>query len=213
MDRKFSLRTSVRLESGCCVLLPLHLDRLAASARALNFNFDKMALEQDLKIFAAGHSQKSPASLRITVAPNGQWTIAPPELLDLTMRANQAVLWPDPVASDDPFLHYSTTYRPIYDHALQDARGRGFVDAVFRNEHGMVTEGANHSVFVRHGALWRTPPLSAGVLPGVYRRHLLATMNNVLEENFVVERLFDADEVWLTNAVRGAQVVTIVPEA
>ena len=74
----------------------------------------------------------------------------------------------------------------------------------------MVTEGTGHSVFIRRGKLWRTPTLSAGVLPGVYRSHLLETMDNVAVEDFATDELLQADEVWLTNAVYGAQRVSLL---
>ena len=119
------------------------------------------------------------------------------------------MLWPEAVDSQDPFLHYRTTHRPVYDHAVREAQRLGFVDALFHNEHGLITEGAIHSIFVRHGENWRTPTLSAGVLPGVYRGHLLQTLPHLREEDFSRDELLSADEIWLTNAVRGIRVVTI----
>ncbi len=73
----------------------------------------------------------------------------------------------------------------------------------------MVTEGAIHSVFVRHGRGWRTPPLSAGVLPGVYRGWLLASDPSIAEQHIPVNELWTADEILLTNAVRGKRRVTL----
>jgi para-aminobenzoate synthetase/4-amino-4-deoxychorismate lyase len=90
-----------------------------------------------------------------------------------------------------------------------EAAARGFADAIFTNENGYITEGAIHNIFVRNGSLWRTPPVSAGVLPGVYRRHLLATQANTVEANLNPDDLQSADEIWLTNAVRGIRNATL----
>jgi len=62
---------------------------------------------------------------------------------------------------------------------------------------------------VRHGDHWRTPPVSAVLLPGVYRRHLLATNAEIAEVNISAEDLRTADELWLTNAVRGIRRVLL----
>lgn len=45
----------------------------------------------------------------------------------------------------------SLSFRPVYDCAIREARSIGFIDAIFHNERGFVTEGAVHSIFVRHG--------------------------------------------------------------
>ncbi len=37
-------------------------------------------------------------------------------------------------------------------------------------------------------------------MPGVYRTHLFQVLASLREENFTVEELLSADEVWLTNA-------------
>jgi para-aminobenzoate synthetase/4-amino-4-deoxychorismate lyase len=119
------------------------------------------------------------------------------------------MLWPHPVQSTDRFLRHKTTRRTHYDAALKTALQKGYADAIFYNEDGIVTEGAISSLIVRHGDRWRTPPLDAGVLPGVYRRFLLETRPEITEAIFSVSELFTADEVWLTNAVRGMRRVTV----
>ena len=209
MTLDLRLLSSIRLEAGRCSLLSFHLDRFATGAKALNVALDLAGLEQALTGVAAGYTQLNPAKLRVTVARDGLWTIEEPEPIVADKSKPIAMLWSDPVRSDDPLLPYCTTPRPVYDEALRRAKEIGYIDALFRNEQGLVTEGADHSIFVRHGGCWRTPTLGAGVLPGVYRRYLLETMADAREEDFGAERLFDADEIWLTNALYGARTVTI----
>ena len=170
MDEDLCLLTSIRLEAGCCCLLSFHLDRLVTGAEALGFVLDRADLEQALTRVAAESSPQNPAKLSVKVARNGRWMIQEPEIIAPNSSKPVAMLWPDPVCTDDPLLPYATTPRPVYDAALRRARELGLADFIFRNQHGLVTEGANHSVFVRHGSCWRTPSLAAGVLPGVYRR-------------------------------------------
>ena len=72
-------------------------------------------------------------------------------------------MWPEPIDSVDRFLRYKTKHRPVYDRAPRKVKELGFIDAIFHNERGPVTEGTDHSVFVRHKVSWSTPTISAGV--------------------------------------------------
>ncbi|NDA84794.1 MAG: bifunctional aminodeoxychorismate synthase component I/aminodeoxychorismate lyase, partial [Burkholderiaceae bacterium] len=67
-------------------------------------------------------------------------------------------------------------------------------------------EGGRTSVFVRKEPKgpWLTPPLSAGVLPGVMRLAILAdpTMN-AREANLTINQVMSANEIMLCNALRG----------
>ena len=212
MDQDFLLHTTVRLESGQCTFLSLHLDHLASAANAFNFALDRKGLEKALITAAAQHRAQSPVKLRLTVDRDGVWTFDCPERVDPDSLTLQAMLWPEAIDSSNRFLRYKTTHRPVYDRAVRKVKELGFVDAIFHNERGLVTEGTDHSVFVRHQGSWSTPTISAGVLPGVYRGHLLETLPSVREVDFPVDHLLSADEVWLTNAVQYARVVTIAPQ-
>jgi para-aminobenzoate synthetase/4-amino-4-deoxychorismate lyase len=108
-------------------------------------------------------------------------------------------------------LQHKTTRRVFYDHAYAEARRQGFTDVIFLNETGHVTEGAIHNIFVRHENQWRTPPVTSGLLPGVYRRHLLSKEHNIAETVLTLEDIRTADEIWLTNAVRGIRKATFAP--
>ena len=75
------------------------------------------------------------------------------------------------------------------------------------NEQGYVTEGGRTSIFVkpRGSSEWLTPPVSAGLLPGVMRAALLANPSlNAREANLSINDVSMADEIMLTNALRGA---------
>jgi len=130
-------------------------------------------------------------------------------VLEEEPELSRAMLWPEPVQSGDRFLRHKTTRRVLYDHAAQVSRERGCVDVIFHNERGIVTEGAISNLVVKHQDCWLTPPVDAGVLPGVYRASLLERMPEIKIAQFTVEQLLSADEVWLTNAVRGMRRVVI----
>ena len=79
------------------------------------------------------------------------------------------------VFSGDRFLRHKTTRRQLYDAAIRTGAPHGYDEVLFLNERGEVTEGAISNVFIEVDGRWFTPPVSCGLLPGIYRRHLLET--------------------------------------
>ncbi len=206
-QRPFELIESMRWENGRCALLGLHLQRLAASAAYFDFACDLPSIERQLRAQGADLPEDQAWKLRLTLDRAGEVAFHAPEPIVDDAEPCKAMLWPEPVDSTDRFLRHKTTRRRLYDEASAAARQAGFADAIFRNERGEITEGAIHNIVVRHGDHWATPPLDSGVLPGVYRAHLLASMPDLREERLTTSALMDADEVWLTNAVRGLRLV------
>ncbi len=206
----FELIETMRCETSVCALLPLHMARLGASAAHFGFRMCVADVEAAVQTAVAKLPCECAFKLRLTLHADGNITLGKPERIEADAAPLQAMLWPTPVRSTDEFLQHKTTRRALYDTAIRKAREQGYVDALFVNEHDMVTEGAIHNIVVRHGMHWRTPPLTAGVLPGVYRAHLLQTMPGLVEDNLTPEQLRGADEIWLTNAVRGMRRVSLV---
>src|ERR1700733_6379813 len=208
-DNSFSLIETMRCEGGTCLLLPLHLERLQASADYFGFRFPRTELTEAIERAVRESSDRGASKLRLELRRDGSWTLSELEALEKEPEVSRAMLWPEPVQSGDRFLRHKTTRRVLYNHAAQVSRERGCIDAIFQNEHGVVTEGAISNVVVKHGDSWLTPPVDAGLLPGVYRTSLLRRMPEIQVVEFSLERLLSADEVWLTNAVRGMRRVVI----
>jgi branched-chain amino acid aminotransferase len=96
--------------------------------------------------------------------------------------------------------------------AKVEAGQRNVPEMILMNQLGHVVEGTGDNVFiVRDGALV-TPPLSAGILPGITRNTVieLARENGyvVREENFTLHELYNADECFLTGTA--AEVIAAV---
>jgi branched-chain amino acid aminotransferase len=88
--------------------------------------------------------------------------------------------------------------------ALDEARARGFDEAVMLNERGEVVEATAANVFwARDGELF-TPSLATGCLAGVTRRFVLEAAARrkvrVGEGSYPLAALGEADEVFLTNS-------------
>jgi len=106
---------------------------------------------------------------------------------------------------------HKTSYRPLYDVALQMARSEGLWDLLFFNERDELVEGARSSVFVRLGGRLVTPPLASGALPGVMRARLLADPSiGAVERTVGRGELEQAQGLYVCNAVRGLFQVRLI---
>ena len=96
--------------------------------------------------------------------------------------------------------------------AMQEALRRGGYEAVMRNFRGELTECAVANLFVVRGGVVLTPPLNAGLLPGITREYVLELGRqegiDVREATLRDEDLFGADEAFLTGTTR--EIVPIV---
>ena len=104
--------------------------------------------------------------------------------------------------SDDPWLRIKSSYRPAYEEAAAYAAASQAFDAVLCNERGELTEGSRSTLFVKRGDRLLTPPLSAGVLPGVLRAQLLEA-GEAEEARLAPNDLTDVEEIYLGNSARG----------
>ena len=194
---------AVSRQNGCS-LLERHLQRLSRSARYFHFVFDESALRDVLRRRCESLPDMTTHRLRLSLAQDGEITIETAPLLPLTTPV-RLLIAADTMRSDDLFLRHKTTQRARYDHAWKAAESQGAFDMLFCNQHGEVTEGARSNLFVKIDDRWHTPPLSAGMLPGVMRAHLLDDPTwQASERSLTLDQVRDAQSIIMCNALRGA---------
>lgn len=186
-----------------------HLDRMSLSAAFFGRAFERQAAETILcrcvKLF--GHGTKFQVCLRL--AGDGALHITSQEYVPVK-RYGLVRMADEPTHAEDVFRSHQTTCRKMYDRLLPLARSEGLDDLLFCNHHGELTEGAAHSVFIKHGNALLTPPLRCGVLPGVYRRFVLESYPRVQEEVLRTSDLLKADAVYLTSSLAGMFPVEVI---
>jgi len=191
-----------------------HLDRLSHSAKALRIPLDINAASALLEQSAMHLPTTSAYRVRLDLSRFGELSISSAVLDDLPPSVK--VFWAHEILegaahslrmqSNNPLLLHKTTQRSLYDLAWQKAVSLGGFDALFMNERGALTEGGRTSIFVRppNSDEWLTPPLSAGVLPGVMRTAILRNPSlKAREANLTIEDVISANEIMLSNALRG----------
>ena len=96
--------------------------------------------------------------------------------------------------------------------AAQEAARRGGFEGVMRNYRGELAECTTSNLFVVKSGVALTPPLEAGLLPGITREFLFevgAERNIPVREAVLLdEDLFGADEAFLTSTTR--EIVPVV---
>jgi len=184
-------------------LLDLHLDRLEDSAHYFAFPVNRAEVVAALQARAAEFSDRCSRKVRLLLDPNGGLQITSETLPDPITRPLRVRICADRVDPQDPLYFHKTTHRPLYAHALHAPNAAGFDDVLFLNQRGEVTEAANHNIFIEKDGRLYTPPVACGLIPGVHRRHLLATNPYAEERVLYIEDIEQAEKIYLSNAVRG----------
>jgi len=95
--------------------------------------------------------------------------------------------------------------------ALEEAKKRGFDEAIRLNERGEIASASMSNVFWMKDERIFTPPIESGCLAGTTRALLLE--NFAVEEKSVsLEELFEAEEVFLTSSGIGIKSVAKIDE-
>lgn len=207
---QFSLIETM-LWNGSYPLLELHLERLADSARYFDFSCDLDAIRDALLNEASCFPDAQSRKVRILLHASGESTLEIDTLPDTS--ANEALpticIGAHRTDPADHFFFHKTTRRELYNRAYAAARSAGCADILFLNTREEIAEGAVNNIFIENSGCWFTPPLDCGVLPGVYRRHLLATRTNIEEKILTLDEVKAADSVYICNAVRGLRRVIV----
>ena len=90
--------------------------------------------------------------------------------------------------------------------ARAEVRDGGFDEAIFLNTKSNVTEAAVSNIFTVKKNTIITPPITAGLLPGITRQVVIEIIkkyfrSKIYERNIKPRDLFNADEIFLTNSI------------
>jgi len=189
-------------EAGCRYL-DRHLLRLTNSARHFGIAVNLSEMKKLLNIACLELTRDTPYRLKLSVDGTGEIQIQTAVLAAIKLPVT-VLMAASRQQSQSLWLRHKTTLRNEYDHAWQTAEQQGAFDMLFCNEHGELTEGGRSNLLVKIDGQWLTPPLSAGVLPGVMRSVLLDDPIWALKQRSIqVEQLMQAEEIVLCNSLRG----------
>jgi 4-amino-4-deoxychorismate lyase len=181
----------------------LHCDRLKLSIEDLDWQ------QPDWTRVRSGVEYLSPAFpvLRITIFPDGRELITGRELPpNLATWQNEGVTV---IIADRKFTRSLPQYKtgnylaPWL--ALQQARNNHIQEAILTNDRGDWLETTTGNLWGYRDGCWYTPPLSAGILPGIARSQIIHRLKqankSVSEIEWNAEWVKDLDSIGYSNSV------------
>ena len=110
-------------------------------------------------------------------------------------------------SSAQALSQYKTANALPYVLAARYAKNQQLDDVVIVNDQDKIAEASSSNLFVLQGKLLITPPLSEGCLDGIMRKQVLSIGQNlgytVKEMPLPKSILSQAENLWLTNSIRG----------
>lgn len=197
----FALFETMRWEPGRGLIREArHLERLARSAAQLGLRYDPRQVRHCLDQIDRA---ENPLRVRLTLRLDGGCELAQqpfePLAKDAVWTLRIAATRIDP---EDQLVRHKTTIRERYEVARAEYGSGEADEVVMLNTRGMVCEGTITNVFVRASlGILLTPPLSAGLLPGVLRAELLAE-GKAQEAEITPQDLAEGD-ILVGNSLRG----------
>ena len=210
--------TTIAIRDGAPVFWEYHAARLErdAGAARVEFSFNAAQLRAGLdELLEQIEVRDGLARITGTRRGDGRWNarsgahwsiIAQATRADAATAPLRLEVSPFRVAARAPLAGVKTTSYLPYFVAWQDARARGFDEALLLTESGWVCESARASVFwAKNGALY-TPSLKCGCLRGVGREIVIENFA-VQQGQFSLQSLWNADECLLVSGASGARAI------
>lgn len=201
----FGIFETLRVENGRCALLDRHLCRLKAAAQALNLPLPD-GCENQIKQYIA-HLPDGAFRVKALLASDG--ISLSRAVLNHLADKQRVIISPTVLPAQNYLRRFKTTHRALFDQAWQTAETQGAFDSLFFNSDGILLEGGRSNVFIKHRGQWLTPSLDLDILNGIMRQAVLDEPQKYLQTNQVIEThitqktLQEAEEIRLSNALRG----------
>ncbi|HFC6721395.1 TPA: chorismate-binding protein [Neisseria meningitidis] len=201
----FGIFETLRVENGRCALLDRHLCRLKTSAQALNLPLPD-GCENQIKQYIA---RLPDGAFRIKALLASDGISLSRAVLNRLTDKQRVIISPTILPAQNYLRRFKTTCRTVFDQAWQTAETQGAFDSLFFNSDGILLEGGRSNVFIKHRGQWLTPSLDLDILNGIMRQAVLDEPQKYLQTNQVIEThitqktLQEAEEIRLSNALRG----------
>ncbi|HGG9400325.1 TPA: chorismate-binding protein [Neisseria meningitidis] len=201
----FGIFETLRAENGRCTLLDRHLCRLKTSAQALNLPLPD-GCENQIKQYIADLPD---GAFRVKALLASDGISLSRAVLNHLADKQRVIISPAVLPAQNYLRRFKTTHRALFDQAWQTAETQGAFDSLFFNSDGILLEGGRSNVFVKHRGQWLTPSSDLDILNGIMRQAVLDEPQKYLHTNQVIEThitqktLQEAEEIRLSNALRG----------
>jgi len=191
---RFQLITTGRISQKQLLFEDQHLERLTKASRYFAYPFDPEELRQKIEEECQACDSHQDSRLRITLSKSGEMKLSRQILTPLSPSFCKAKLCLQEADLNQSFTYFKTTHRPHL--------SLGEQEIIYHNVVGELLETSIGNLVLKINGKLYTPPISLGILPGIYRQHLLER-GQVEEKVLTLADLNQAEAIYGCNAVRG----------
>ena len=191
---RFKLITTGRVSQKSLLFEDQHLERLTKASRYFAYPFDLEELRQKIEEECQACDSHQDYRLRISLSKSGEMEVSRQILAPLSPSFCKAKLCLQEADLQTPFTYFKTTHRPHL--------SLGEQEIIYHNVAGELLETSIGNLVLKIAGKLYTPPTSLGILPGIYRQHLLER-GQVEEKVLTLADLKQAETIYGCNTVRG----------
>jgi len=211
---------TMRMWNGNILLQDFHFERLLHGLTTLEITNDKSFPEivsASIHQLCERNSCCSSAKIRVAVfreEANGagfsiEVTPLPHQSYQLNNEGWGIDIYPEVLKNCDVFSNLkSASYLP-YVMADLYAKVNGLQECLVMNTHHFIADGSKTNIFIVKDKVVFTPALDQGCVAGVMRRFIINQLQksaySIQETEVSAEMLLNAEEVFMTNAIKGIQ--------
>ena len=198
---RFKLISTGKISQKSLLFEDQHLERLTKASRYFTFPFDPEDLKQKIEEECQACDANQDYRLRISLSKSGEMELSRQILTSLSPTFCQAKLFLQEADLNQSFTYFKTTHRPHL--------SLGEQEIIYHNAVGELLETSIGNLVLKIAGKLYTPPTSLGILPGIYRQHLLER-GQVEEKVLTLKDLAQAEDIYGCNAVRGLYELEVI---
>ena len=198
---RFKLITTGKISQKQLLFEDQHLERLTKASRYFDYPFNPEDLRQKIEEECQVCDANQDYRLRIILSKSGEIELSRQILAPLSPSFCKAKLFLQEVDLNQSFTYFKTTHRPHL--------SLGEQEIIYHNAAGELIETSIGNLVLKINGKLYTPPISLGILPGIYRQHLLET-GQVEEKVLTALDLNHAEAIYGCNAVRGLYELEVI---
>ena len=198
---RFQLISTGKISQKQLLFEDQHLERLTKASRYFAYPFDPEDLRQRIEEECQACDSHQDYRLRITLNKSGELELSRQVLTPLSPTFCKAKLCLQEADLNQSFTYFKTTHRPHL--------SLGEQEKIYHNKSGELLETSIGNLVLKIAGKFYTPPIRLGILPGIYRQHLLET-GQVEEKVLTLADLNQAETIYGCNAVRGLYELEVI---
>ena len=212
-----------------------HWRRIRKSNELLGLNIetipDRQKLLEEIKLLVEANKINSSARIRLTIFRNADGFYIPQNnqsgyflscfpLVDKRDNYSEGIrvgIYQEQKKMAGKISHLKSTSAQLYVMAGIYARENNFDEVLILNQNDNCIESVSCNLFLVKDKIVYTPPLSEGCVDGVFRKNILRAASEIgiqVHESIITQMdLTDAEELFLSNVIRGIQTIKKMNES